>query len=419
MDIVDILLMALAIICALLFAYQFVYTLVALFKKLPVYVEKEKCRYAFLVAANNEGEVIAHLINSLNSLNYPKDLYKVFLVADNCTDGTAEAARQAGANVYERFNDEQKGKGYALDYLLGQIKKDYGFEAFDGYIIFDADNLVDPEYLTEMNKMFSNQRRIITSYRASKNFGSNWISATSSIWFMREARFINRAREILGLSCTVSGTGYVVPRDIIIANDGWKYFKLTEDAQLSTETIINGDKIGYCETAIFYDEQPIRFIDSWRQRLRWTRGFYEIVHIYGGKIFKRMITKADFACYDLLMLLTPGYLFVFAIVANLVLWILKAGGDIFAFGQVLLANLVPMIISSYFLFLALALLLVIAEWNKIFCSGIKKIWYSIVFPFFMLTYTPMTIIAIFVKVRWTKIQHSVAVSNEEMQAEGK
>ena len=164
MDIVDILLMALAIICALLFAYQFVYTLVALFKKLPVYVEKEKCRYAFLVAANNEGEVIAHLINSLNSLNYPKDLYKVFLVADNCTDGTAEAARQAGANVYERFNDEQKGKGYALDYLLGQIKKDYGFEAFDGYIIFDADNLVDPEYLTEMNKMFSNQRRIITSY---------------------------------------------------------------------------------------------------------------------------------------------------------------------------------------------------------------------------------------------------------------
>lgn len=112
------------------------------------------------------------------------------LIADNCTDRTAKAARAAGAITYERFNFQQIGKGYALDYFFQQLKQDNLFDQYDGFFIFDADNLLDQSYISEMNKQFDrNRNNVMTSYRNSKNYDANWISAGSSLWFMREARF--------------------------------------------------------------------------------------------------------------------------------------------------------------------------------------------------------------------------------------
>ena len=102
-------------------------------------------------------------------------LVTVFVAADNCTDRTAAIARTHGAVVYERFNQLNVGKGYALDFLLQHIGADYP-AGFDGYFVFDADNLLAPDYIERMNEMFSNGHEIVTSYRNSKNFGDNWIS---------------------------------------------------------------------------------------------------------------------------------------------------------------------------------------------------------------------------------------------------
>jgi len=82
-------------------------------------------KYAVLIAARNEQAVIGELIRSIKNQKYPKWLVDVFVVADNCTDNTAQRAREAGAIVYERFNQNHKGKGYALNYLLGEIAKNY------------------------------------------------------------------------------------------------------------------------------------------------------------------------------------------------------------------------------------------------------------------------------------------------------
>lgn len=127
-----------------------------------------------------------------------------FVVADNCTDATGRLAWERGAEVYYRRDRQRVGKGYALDYLLRQVKQDYG-DCFDGYFVFDADNLLEPDYISRMNETFSQGYQVVTSCRNSKNFGSNWISAGYALWFLRESEFLNHALMLLGTSCAVSG----------------------------------------------------------------------------------------------------------------------------------------------------------------------------------------------------------------------
>lgn len=163
-----------AVISALFFicyTYQFLYIpLVLLKKRRPLPCPAAPHRYAVLIAARNEENVIAGLLDSLAAQTYDMSLVTVFVAADNCTDSTAAIAREHGAVVYERFNHVNVGKGYALDFLLQHIGADYP-EGFDGYFVFDADNILSPDFLERMNESFSAGNEIVTSYRNSKNFG--------------------------------------------------------------------------------------------------------------------------------------------------------------------------------------------------------------------------------------------------------
>lgn len=238
------------------YAHQFFYIFIGILRKAPQYTAKEQHRFAVVVSARNESSVIGNLISSIRTQKYPQELVDIFVIADNCTDNTAEVARNAGAIVYERFNKELVGKGYALDWLFKIIKTDHADKNYEAFIIFDADNVLDPNYIAEMNKVFDNGYRIITSYRNSKNYDSNWITAGYSLWFLREAKYLNNARMQLGTSCAISGTGFLVSAEVIEENGGWIHHLLTEDIEFTVDSVIKGEKIGYCQNAILYDEQP-------------------------------------------------------------------------------------------------------------------------------------------------------------------
>ena len=285
--------LSLFILFTVLYSYQIFYAFVALFHKVrPTPPASRNHRYAVLIAARNESSVIAELIDSIQKQKYPKELLDIFVVADNCTDNTADVARRAGAIVYERHNTVQVGKGYALDYILKLIAQDYGEDAYEGFFVFDADNLLDENYVAEMNKLFDRGYRVLTSYRNSKNYDSNWLSAGYSLWFLREAKYLNNPRMILGTSCAISGTGFLVHNDIIKKNHGWKHHLLTEDIEFSIDSVIQGEKIGYCGTAKVYDEQPRTWEQSWNQRLRWSKGFYQVFARYGGRLVKGFVKGA-------------------------------------------------------------------------------------------------------------------------------
>src|SRR5699024_3739583 len=151
-----------------------------------------------------------------------------------------------------------------------------GDEYFDGYFVFDADNLLQPDYISQMNNVFGDPYQIVTSYRNSKNFGDNWISAGYALWFLREAVFLNAPRFRLGISCLVCCTGFLFSCAIMLRYGGWPFHTLTEDIEVSAHSIVQGERIGYCGAAEFFDEQPTLFGQSWRQRTRWSRGYIQV-----------------------------------------------------------------------------------------------------------------------------------------------
>ena len=261
------------------YAYQVIYILISIIKRKVASLKDTdiRNRFAIFISARNEEGVISELLDSLNKQEYPRDKYDIYVVADNCTDHTAPVSRDNGAIVYERFNKEEVGKGYALNYLYTKVSSLKGRKYYDAFVVFDADNIVDPAFLKESNKkLASGKYDAFTTYRNSKNFGTNWLSAAYSIWFLHEARHLNYVRDMIGAQCMISGTGFVITSSLMDENDGWPYYFLTEDIQFSVASTINNKRIGYCDSAMLYDEQPSTMEQSWKQRLRWAKGFYQI-----------------------------------------------------------------------------------------------------------------------------------------------
>ena len=408
----------LAIAFTICYAYQFFYLLVPFFKKRRQQKTASYHNYAVLISARNEEAVIGQLIESIKKQDYPAEKIQVFVVADNCSDNTAEAAREAGAVVWERFSRRQVGKGFALDFLLGKIRASYPEEFFDGFFVFDADNLLDEHYITEMNKTFSEGHRIITSYRNSKNYGSNWISAGYSLWFIRESKFLNESRMLLGTSCAVSGTGFLVHRDVIEKNDGWKFFLLTEDIEFSVHSVLEGERIAYCASAVLYDEQPVKFSQSWSQRLRWAKGFLQVFGKYGARLIKSIFSRRCFACFDMAMTIMPVILltmitiFINVSAAAVGLYLDK---DI----DILLVSLWETVRNAYLVLFGLGVVTVITEWRRIHSPTREKIKYLFTFPIFLLTYIPISSVALFKNVEWKPIQHTEVKTLAEVRGNGR
>mgnify|MGYP002799844374 FL=1 len=245
-------------------------------KDKPLKVKKEH-RFMAIIPAHNEEAVIKNLIDSLKAQNYNKDLYDIYVISDNCTDNTARVAKEAGAIVYERFDSTKKTKGYALDWFLQQkIKEDAPYDAF---FVFDADNIVDPNFIKNMNKHLCQGEDVVQGYRDIKNPTDSWITAGYALFYWTMHRFYHLARYNLGLSPLLNGTGFMVKFDII-KPQGWDTVTLTEDIEFSLKRIIKGKKLGWATDAIVYDEQPVGFKQSWSQRSRWTVGHMQCIKEY-------------------------------------------------------------------------------------------------------------------------------------------
>lgn len=401
------------IVFFLCYFYQFAYIAVPFLKKREPHKPEKEHSFAALICARNEEAVIGQLLASLREQDYPSQRVHIFVVADNCTDATAQAAREGGATVYERFNTRQVGKGYALDFLLGCMERDYP-EGFDAYLVFDADNVLSRNYLTEMNRTFSDGYEVITSYRNSKNYGSNWISAGYALWFLRDSSFLNRARMRLHTSCTVSGTGYLFSRRVLEQMGGWPFHLLAEDLEFTTWLVIHGQKVAYCETAVLYDEQPVRFAQSCRQRMRWARGFLQIIGKYGLRLLRSIFSSNFLSAYDVTMTIMPAYVLSVAAAAvngGALVWnVLHGNAD----ALYILAGLWGLFEGVYLTMFVLGAITTVCEWKNIYCPAGKKLWYTITFPLFMVTYIPISIAALFTRVTWKPIRHTQSKTLEEI-----
>ena len=282
MDYLYILREALMWIITIYWLYQLIISLCSLvkIKEKPLLVRKNH-RFMAIIPAHNEEAVVGNLIDSLKKQNYDKDLYDIYVIADNCTDNTAKIAREAGAIVYERFDETKKTKGYALDWFLKQKIAENA--PYDAFFVFDADNIVDPNFIKNMNRKLCQGEDVVQGYRDIKNPTDNWITAGYAIFYWTMHRFYHLARYNVGLSPLLNGTGFMVRFDVV-KPDGWDTKTLTEDIEFSLKRIIKGKKLGWATDAIVYDEQPVSFKQSWSQRSRWTVGHIQCIKEYTKKL---------------------------------------------------------------------------------------------------------------------------------------
>ncbi len=400
------------------YAYQVVFIVISLIKKPKRYTETDVLhRYAFIISARNEANVISQLCDSILAQEYPPELIDIHVVADNCTDSTAFVAREHGACVYERTNTEFIGKGYALGELFEHIKSTVGFDRYDGYIVVDADNILDKNYVREMNKCFASGARLITSYRNSKNYGDNYISSGYSLWFLRESSQLNAVRNNLGTTSEIHGTGFLISREIIERQGGWTQDLLIEDVQFTVENVLQGEKVAYCHDAILYDEQPTSFKTSWYQRKRWCRGYLQVLRRYALKLAVGFIKGRGFSYFDMIMSMCPAFFIsVIATFTNIVALILNLILDIEALPSTVTSSCI-MALGAYLLFAVVGIITIATEWDRIHTSNSKKIWSALTFPVFMATYVPIAAASMFSRVEWRPIEHH-PLKNEAEIASG-
>lgn len=397
------------------YSYQALYLGTALFKKRKKLKATKLHRFAVLIAARNEASVIAQLIESVRTQSYPGELVDVFVVADNCTDDTAPAARAAGATVFERFDTFNIGKGFALNYLLAEIRSAYGEDKYDGFFVFDADNVLDSRFIEEMNHVFDAGYEVVTSYRDSKNYGDNWISAGYSLFFLREASQLNQPRMQLGTSACVSGTGFLFSRRVMQKNGGWKHFLLTEDFEFTVDCILNDIPVGYAGDAIIYDEQPTKLGQSFTQRARWIKGYLQVFARYGGKLVKKMIVDGSFACFDMIMNSIPCLVLTCAsIVFNaimLVAGVATRTPDMWICILSVATGMVGSMMTLWFVGGVTAF----TQRRRIHTTTKKRVMSVALFPLFVFTYAIAMVFAVFTNIEWKPIHHSVALTAEEIR----
>lgn len=397
-----------------IFDYRILYAIIGFFTTRKFPPAKVQHRYAVLVAARNEEAVIGHLIDSIRVQDYPSELVTVFVVADNCTDRTAAVARQLGAICYERTDPDRRTKGFALEYLVDCIGRDYGVETFEGYFVFDADNLLKEDYISRMNEAFDAGEKIITSYRNTKNFDDNWISASYGLHWLRTVRTEHRARSVFRLATRIQGTGFLMANEII--KDGWHYTSLTEDRALSADAVVAGYRISYNDAAEFYDEQPVSFRIAMRQRIRWSKGHLQAFVESGGKlflgVFRHIFRLRSFICYDMLSIILPR-----ALVSLFCRWSLfflglvslyLKGEPPSAFLAAVGALLYGIATSCLGDVLAAAYVFFMERRRIKPIAWYKKLWYCVTFPLFDIMGRLSMVIALFTKVEWKPIPHGVA-----------
>lgn len=409
--------------------YNALYLLIGLFAPKKTYPETDKKhRYGIIVCARNEELVIGNLIDSIHAQSYPAEYLEIFVVADNCSDKTADICREKGCTVYERNDPAHARKGYAMQFLFEQIKRDRGIESFDGYVVFDADNLLHPDFLKELNKAFDTGAGAVVGYRNTKNFDRNFISAGYGIHFMRSVVTYHRPRVWLNSSTHIAGTGFVIASRLL--RDGWKYTCLTEDTQFTLNSVAAGEYIAFCEDAEFFDEQPYELSVMARQRIRWIKGrMYSFFTTLWG-LFKGIFTKGfrGFACYDMICYAFPGstYYAFRQIIAPIVkfivsrLWALFAGSVVISSGSqhrgfwLTLWLLFEPKLRSYLRKFIKGALVVLRERSHILCSGKKLIFYTLAFPWFDTIGPFLAVAALFSRAQWKPIKHDEAISLDEL-----
>ena len=217
---------------------------------------------------------------------------------------------------------------------------------------------------------------------------------------------------LLGTTCAVNGTGFGFTRQLLEKCGGWNFFTLTEDIEFNTWCATRGIRIGYCRDAMVFDEQPENFLQSWRQRTRWTQGGLQVSIRYAKDLLLGLFKggRTSYASFETATLSLLGY-GMGVLCCGMTLLVTFLAEQWLGLGRAILLALLGTY-GSMFLIGALTLA---TEWRRIRATTAQKISSLFVFPLFMMTFVPIALTAVFRKFQWQPISHTVAISAKDLQ----
>jgi len=402
---------ALQIVLAAIGVYQFTLSVWGWAARKKAAVREPEKSFAILIAAHNEEKVIGALIENLLSLNYPRELYDIFVICDNCTDGTAEIVRQyPGVIPCERVNKHQRGKGYAIEWMLKEL---WNYPRhYDAVVMLDADNLVDPDFLLHMNTSLCEGHKVIQGYLDTKNPNDSWITAAYGItyWFCNRLWQLPRTR--LKMANFLGGTGMCFDA-ALLKEMGWGATSLVEDLEFTVRCVQRGIYPYLNYDAKVYDEKPLTMRASARQRLRWMQGHFTVARKYFFPLLVSSIRERNFAKFDTALYTVTVYNVLLGSLLTIALWLDQAlPGE-------------PRFTSIYFHLPAwvTAVCVFVSAAQFPFALMLEKVrnWrmYAglLLFPVFLLSWWPITLYAFFTQNNktWSHTRHTRVLRLEEVR----
>jgi len=369
--------------------YFLIVALFALKKPKPIARVKPKTKFACVIAARNEERVIGQLVESLLAQSYPRELFDIYVLPNNCTDHTALAAIRAGANVLMP-RGEIRCKGDALHEAFETLLQ----RGYDAFCVFDADNFVEENFLSRMNDAFCAGAKAAKGAMRVKNPEDGPLCGCYGLYFTCFDFFFSRARMSCGLSSKLVGTGFAVHRSVLERLGGWNSVTIAEDAELAAMLAEMGERVWFVPEAVTYDEAPVSIKVSLRQRRRWSSGVMDVAQERGRQLFFGIFRSGGVKALDMLLMLLQPYV--------------QAAG-FFLTSAVLLSQpdssrsltLLPLsLLAGYLVMAAFARVLTAIQGKK---ADYRVIF---LFPLFMASWLPLNLVSLVCRTRsWQEIEH--------------
>lgn len=399
------------IVTLILTTYQTVISLIGLLLRNKNAVTPSVSRkFAIAICAHNEEIVIGDILGRLKTLDYPKSMYDVFVIADNCTDSTAKIARDYGVYVYERHDKEKVSKGYGIEWFLARVWEQDLHTKYDALAIFDADNLMSRNFLKMVNGKMDQGARVIQAYLDSKNPKDTWITRSYAFAYWATSQIYQQAREKMGLSAQLGGTGMVFHIDVL-KDMGWGTESLTEDLEFTVRyAMLSDQRVHWLHEAKIYDEKPLNMRQSYVQRMRWMKGHFDCAFRYSVPLAKKIRWNRSLFIYlDLMIYLIQPIKIVLAM-AGLVFFIIS------------LFRPIPEPIMTYVLnpwvwWTVLSIYYLQPLYALFLEKKAKTLWWFIPSYIFSLSWIPIVAYAVFntKEKTWTHTTHTRSVLLEETQ----
>ena len=405
----DVFMVPLQIVLFLFTMYLFIIGFCGMWRRNEKKITTPEKKFAVVVAAHNESTVIGQLIENLKTLDYPKELYDIYVIADNCGDNTAEVAESHGAIVCKRVDETKKSKGFALEWMFEKLfEMEKTGKIYDAVAIFDADNLVHPKFLMEMNNRLLKGDTIIQGFLDAKNPYDTWVSGTFAIAFWVIDYVSHLAKTNIGLSAVLGGTGTCITIDVL-KKYGWRATCLTEDMEFTMKSLAEGIKTTWAHDAIVYDEKPLTFAQSWTQRKRWAQGQFDVAHRFIPKMLREGWRRKDIRIWDgCIYLLQPHFLMLSSFFI-LMSYIQLAVGPMYTnIYTIMPSQLMTGIMIGQYLLPMIILIKVRAK--------LKSWFYMLLYPLFIYSWIPIIFLGFIHRNEheWSHTKHTRSMNYDEM-----